>query len=320
MKVLVIGAYGQDGQIISRAHRDLGDQVIGVVRSGSQNAIQVDGIIKMDLADNRDCQDFLDVVRPQVIYNVAAVHGSAITQQFLVEKESKSIFDCTVTITQNLSNWVKLHPTTRLHIALSSQMFVPGESDTYINELSVPSPKNYYAETKLQAWDIIKRYRSDYGLKLNASILFNHSSEFGSSKFIFPTLVDKILASNYSDIHTLDLYNPYARIDITDAKEICAAIIKSTATEVAEDFVLGSGGLVSIFELVNHVNFKFGGKKSAETNLADIEELNVPTLISDISKVKKQLSWEPKVTPFDLLERMTRFKLVENINAKIQSS
>ncbi len=311
MKVLVIGALGQDGKLITKIHKKQGDQVFGVIPRGRKIESRDSHLFSTDLADPIVCLNLLEKIRPKIIYHVAAIHGSALTQADLVQKESKAIFDCTISITENLIRWIKIHPENRFHITLSSQMYTPTESETYISEKSTPNPRNYYAETKLKAWEILRRYRNDYGLQLNASILFNHSSEWNSQKFIFPTLVNKLITSNFASVENLNLQNPFARLDMSDANEICQAITQSTAYDTSEDFVLGSGRLVTLIDVIEYVNEKYGHESEGYSDWHKLQGGKLPTLVSDISKAANILSWKPSVSPFQLIDRMIQASMKE---------
>jgi len=312
MKVLVIGANGQDGRIISDRLKSNGHQVIGVTSPSSRKSVGKDNVFNIDLSVSSLANDFLTKFQPRIIFHVAAVHGSSVTLNNVVADRRGEMFKCHVEITQNLLNWIRKHSQSRLHVALSSQMYSTSGSMTKINESSPTNPQNFYGQTKLEAWELIKEHRKNFGVSANASILFNHSSEYSSSQFLFPTLVTKLIESNFADISELQLSNPNSLIDITDAVEICDAIIKSVNLTPTEDYVLGSGKQISLSDLVGEINQKF---KTCEiikkVELGDLTGEIPAVLMSDIAKAKMNLDWCPKNSPVELLDRMIKMRLKE---------
>jgi GDPmannose 4,6-dehydratase len=316
MKVLVIGAGGQDGRIISNLLSARGHQVFGVTRPSLGKGSTEKNIFNVDLSVSSIANEFLNRLEPDEIYHVAAIHGSSLLQQDIISHFRDEIVKCNVQITENMLQWLRRHGRGRLHVALSSQMYTPSDDVTIISEKSPPNPQNFYGTTKLEAWNLIREHRSLFGTHVNASILFNHSSEYSSSKFLFPTLVAKLIKHNFAEASGLGLSNPYSRLDITDAVEVCTAIIESTQRTPHEDYVIGSGSYILISDLVRQVNqvFKPQAKVSIEECNSEVNTMS-PFLLSDISKAKLHLGWVPQNSPVELLMRMVSIRIREMANS-----
>jgi GDPmannose 4,6-dehydratase len=312
MKVLVIGAGGQDGRIISNLLSARGHQVFGVTRPLLGKGSTEKNIFNIDLSLSSLANEFLNRLEPDEIYHVAAIHGSSLLQENTISNFRDEIVKCNVHITENILKWLRRQGKGRLHVALSSQMYSALDDVTIISENSPPNPQNFYGTTKLEAWNLVREHRSTFGTYANASILFNHSSEYSSAKFLFPTLVTKLIENNFAEASSLGLANPNSRLDITDAVEICTAIIESIKRTPNEDYVLGSGRYILISDLVREVNKVF--KPQAEVSIKESNfevDIMPPFLLSDISKAKLHLGWVPQNSPVELLIRMISNRIRE---------
>lgn len=313
MKALVIGANGQDGRIISNQLAHRGFEVIGVTRSSTESIPNGVTKIKLDMSDNSNCQLILNRYKPLFIYHLAAVHGSALRQESVIAQSKNEMYRCHVGITRNVLSWLRNHEKSKFHVALSSQIFSPEKKITVINEESKPNPQNFYGETKLEAWHLVKEHRANFSSNANCSILFNHSSEYSSKQFLFPTMVSRLIQSNFAGLAELELKDPKGLLDISDAYEICSAMIDILHHKPDEDFVLGQGQLIEISELVNQVIQRFNTSfHHRDLDMGFSEKISTPILVSDISKANSLLNWKPKITPVDLLERMIKIELRRN--------
>jgi nucleoside-diphosphate-sugar epimerase len=98
-----------------------------------------------------------------------------------------------------------------------------------------------------------------------------------------------------------------AEIDISYAGEICEAMLNAVSQETSGDYVLGSGGAVTINSLLGQVS-KIMGVDLSVSSLN--EPHSAPCLKSSISKARLVLEWEPKTSPAELLVKMTQQSMV----------
>ena len=199
--------------------------------------------------------------------------------------------------------------TARVVVAGTSQMYATGDTDISVNELTPMNPQNYYAQTKANSRQIIDMYR---GLKPDIgqmAILFNHESPRRAPGFISTDIVDQVVQVIKGQSREVSLRNPYARIDITDARDVVKALARMPLA-TAKDFVIGSARAVSVFELVENVlhSLNLDGIKISSLNPSHEGKI-APTLIADISNAKKYLSWFPTLAVSDTILEMIQAKL-----------
>lgn len=306
MRALIIGAHGQDGRLLSDILNNQGFDVSGVVRkmprasfnSGYAECYQV------DMSDSRKSKEFLDSTNPDYIFHLGAVHAPSHTMKSLENNHFDEMYLCHVVITEQILRWQKSNPRTRSLIALSSQMFRGNtEESRVINEDSNPDSESSYGISKIKAWQTLTAHRNDYGVHTSGAILFNHTSSLSKQGFLFPTLVSKICSVIEGNASRVEVLNEMAEIDISYAGEICEAMLSAVSQATSGDYVLGSGGAVTINSLLGQVS------KIMEVDLS-VSSLNEPhsarCLKSSISKAKLVLKWEPKTSPTELLVKMTQ--------------
>ena len=306
---MIIGASGQDGSILSSQLLENGAEILCINRSEPKNPSNLSSVktISSDLSDARQCNRLFDSFKPDLIFHVAAVHGSSLNQESLISSSSEQMRLTHVEITRNILNWQTINGG-RSCVALSSQMYTASDFPNRISEKSATNPSNYYGETKLQAWDLIKRARKENGIFASSAILFNHTSNLSKSQFLFPQLVRDISAGISGQKDWLTIKKPYAMIDISSADDVCRGMLSSLCSDEGEDFVFGSGNSIMISDILFETFKKFDKSRALERSLIDLLTEHVateePYLVSDISKARKELNWSPSKSPSDILFQM----------------
>ena len=312
---LLIGSNGQDGRILYSKLSSLGYKILAV----STNTAKFGSLTvpKPDLTEKGDAHAFLSHYQPNSIFHVAAVHGSSENQLSVINSAGSIMRACHVDITHNILSWLRFNPNTKFHVALSSQMYRASSLIGSVSEETQTNPQNFYGETKSEAWTYIREYREKYELKVSASILFNHASEYSREDFVFSQLATQFVEISKKYRNIISLQNPSATIDISSAYEICDAMIKIVTRFPSEDFVLASGKNITLSDIVLRIASRLG-LTSEILNLDDFrrsEFLDPSTCIkANPYKAKKLLGWEAKISPEDILEEIILHKLrgVEN--------
>jgi GDPmannose 4,6-dehydratase len=307
---LVIGSSGQDGRILTQKLRILGYRVLAV----SSNSAQLDSVAIpfCDLSRKSESDDFLSVYRPSLIFHVAAVHGSSETQNLTIKLRRNAMQECHIGITQNVISWLISNPSSRFHVALSSQMYQAASLNMKVNETTPTNPQNFYGETKSEAWEYIREYRSSYNLKISASILFNHASKYSREEFVFSQIANQFVDVVEGRKDTFSLRNPLASIDISSAFEICEAMILNVTHFPADDFVLASGMTTTLIDIIRRTGSNLG-ILSLISHLDLFKQPSTlevsPIVEADPKKANELLGWKTESTPEKILIEMITHKL-----------
>lgn len=300
MRILITGALGQDGRILSEMHIANGDHVVGVIRPELRNC-QKNGksYFGVNLAKNDLCKDFLDHFKPDVIYHFAAVHGSSTNMQSVLTRNKSSLIEIQCDTTNNFIEYMENHKDIQLIVALSSKMYSTNNGIRAISESSKTNPSDDYGIAKSKALEAIRNARKQFNLRASGLILFNHTSKLSKKEFLFPQIAESLRTKSVDQVIS-ELHNPNALIDITDAYEVCDGIFQICKSGYSEEFVIGSGNLIELSELVRQ-SAEFD--QSGESKLKTLS-LEGNALISNPQKMKAYFGWQAKKTPLQILSEM----------------
>ena len=312
---LVIGSAGQDGQILVSDLSRLGYKVISVSRS----TIQFESLPEAfcDLSQETLAHQFLSNYQPDLIFHVGAVHGSSETQNSIIATNKADMYSCHVEITRNILSWLASNPNTRFHLALSSQMYQASSFAIPVTEMTPTNPQNFYGQTKSEAWNLLREYRTHNNLKVSASILFNHASKYSRNDFVFAELAKQFVEVFNGERSSISLRNPFATIDVSSAFEVCNAMMLNVTHFPNEDFVLASGRIVRLSEIITSVASDLGVSNrisNLDYFLHSKTSDSPPIVLADPSKAKKLLGWQAELTPESILLEIVSHKLKENCN------
>jgi len=298
IRILITGAGGQDGLLIANHHLTLGDTVFCVSRTAPTAAfgkLQNNGV---QLFYNKNIQWFftrldslqetlkiLEIIKPEKIYHLAGVHGPSGTLVKISEDFASEMYRVHVSLTQYFIDWCSNNPTTKLVVALSAKIFSPKNDLEIVDSLSEVNPENYYGETKALAYEKIKLAQLS-GLSIYAAILFPHSSPLSKEGFLLPHLANQLLIAKNSSRPVIKINSAFASVDISDARDVCLAIVELSNLEFSTNSVIGSGYSLRIDSLINEAAANF------ELNEIIIESnrfLNDSCLIASKSEIKLNL-------------------------------
>jgi GDPmannose 4,6-dehydratase len=310
---LITGVTGQDGSYLAEFLLGKGYRVVGMVRRSSTvtferiEHIQDDiDIVQGDLHDQSSLVACLEQFRPDEIYNLAA-------QSFVATSWSQAVLTGEVTalgVTRLLEAIRLVNPQARFYQASSSEMF--GKvTETPQRETTSFYPRSPYGVAKAYGHWITINYRESYGLHTVSGILFNHESPRRGLEFVTRKISHGVASIKLGLAKELHLGNLEARRDWGFAGEYVQAMWKMLQQETPEDFVIGTGETHSVREYAE-LAFKYVGLNYEDYVVQDAHFLRpseVDVLISDPTKARQKLNWEPKVKFHELVEMMVESDL-----------
>ena len=311
---LITGVTGQDGSYLAEFLLSKGYRVVGMIRRSStvtferiqhiQNDID---IAQGDLHDQSSLVAALEQFEPDEIYNLAA-------QSFVATSWSQAVLTGEVTalgVTRLLEAIRSVNPKVRYYQASSSEMF--GKvTETPQRETTSFYPRSPYGVAKVYGHWITVNYRESYGLFTVSGILFNHESPRRGLEFVTRKISNGAASIKLGLSKELHLGNLEARRDWGFAGEYVQAMWKMLQHDTPEDFVIGTGETHSVREYAE-MAFKYVGLNYQDYVVQDprfLRPSEVDVLISDASKAREKLGWEPKVKFQNLVEMMVEADLV----------
>jgi len=288
--------------------------VVGMVRRSStvtferiQHIENDIDIAQGDLHDQSSLVAALEQYKPDEIYNLAA-------QSFVATSWSQAVLTGEVTalgVTRLLEAIRSVNPKVRYYQASSSEMF--GKvTETPQRETTSFYPRSPYGVAKVYGHWITVNYRESYGLYTVSGILFNHESPRRGLEFVTRKISHGAASIKLGLSKELHLGNLEARRDWGFAGEYIQAMWKMLQQDTPEDYVIGTGETHSVREFAEKA-FNYVGLNYEDYIVQDprfLRPSEVDVLISDPSKARQKLGWEPKVKFQDLVELMVEADLV----------
>jgi GDPmannose 4,6-dehydratase len=305
---LITGITGQDGSYLAEFLLEQGYHVVGVVRRTSTlNFERIRHIQKRltlasgDLLDQASLVAVLQEHRPDEVYNLAA-------QSFVPTSWSQPVFTGEVTalgVTRLLDAIRQVDPAIRFYQASSSEMFgrvreVPQSETTPFY------PRSPYGVAKVYGHWITVNYRESYGLFACSGILFNHESPRRGLEFVTRKVTDGAARIKLGMARKLPLGNLDARRDWGYAGDYVRAMWLMLQQDEPDDYVVGTGETHSVRELCQvafgHLGLKWEDYVKVDRRF--VRPADVDLLVSDPSKARAQLGWQPGVSFEELVTGM----------------
>jgi len=242
----------------------------------------------------------IDKYEPDEIYNLAA--------QSHVRVSFDIPLSTTNTIVTGVTNLLEAIRNTNKDIkfyqASSSEMF--GDSkEVPQNEKTRLSPASPYACAKVYAHHLVRNYRKSYGIFACSGILFNHESPRRGETFVTRKITLAAAKIKLGLQDKLYLGNLDAIRDWGYAGDYVKAMHAMMQYEKPDDYVISTGQARTVQEWLEKV-FEIANlpiDKHVEIDERLFRPHEVPVLLGDSSKARRNLKWNPEVT-FDGLAKM----------------
>ena len=326
---VITGVTGQDGSYLAEFLLDKGTyDVYGLVRYSSETKREriqhIDGlqIIRGDLTDSPRIAVIIRDLASQdydriEIYNLAAQSHVKVSFE---QPEYTANVDALGPL-----RWLEA-------IRLSGvpldrfRFYQAGTSEMFGKVVETPQtettpfwPRSPYGVAKVYGYWITKNYRESYGMYACTGILFNHESERRGEEFVTRKITKAIGRAEYP----IRLGNLDAKRDWGHARDYVEGMWMMLQQDIPTDYVLATGKTWSVREFLQ-VAFECVGRKISWSGSGD-SEIGVDTLtgeklvqvdpefyrpsevdilVGDASKAFKELSWYPRISFKELVQRM----------------
>src|SRR5436853_2055703 len=299
-RAIITGITGQDGSYLAELLLDKGYHVHGIVRRSStenfERIAHLQGRIQLHQADLLDQLSLIDVlkeVRPDEVYNLAAMSfvPTSWTQPVLTGEFTG------IGVTRVLEAIRLLDPKgIRFYQASSSEMFGKVQ-ETPQRETTPFYPRSPYGVAKVYGHWITVNYRESYGMHASSGILFTHESERRGLEFVTRKVAHGAAAIKLGLAQELALGNRDARRDWGYAPDYVEAMWLMLQRDEPEDYVVGTGQDHSVQDLVD-IAFDHVGLDPERYVVEDpkfMRPAEVDKLVADSAKAREELGWEPKI-------------------------
>jgi len=316
---LITGITGQDGSYLSELLLSKGYEVIGVARRSStvtyeriDHLLDDITVVQGDLHDQGSLLSFLEEYKPSEVYNLAA-------QSFVPTSWNQPALTGDVTaigVTRMLEAIRFVNPKIRFYQASSSEM--------YGKVLEVPQsettpfyPRSPYGVAKVYGHWITINYRESFNIFAVSGILFNHESPRRGLEFVSRKITDGVARIKLGKAKELRLGNLEARRDWGFAGDYVEAMWMMLQHKEADNFVVGTGETHSVREFceIAFARLDLDYKEYVVQDERFYRPAEVDLLVSDPSKTRSVLGWEPTVDFKELVTMMVDSDL-ERLSSK----
>jgi GDPmannose 4,6-dehydratase len=343
-KALITGITGQDGSYLAELLLSKGYEVHGLIRRTSTfNTHRIDHIYTDphipgtrlflhygDLTDAGQLTNLVYNIKPEEIYHLGA--QSHVRVSFDIPEYTGEV--TALGATRILEAVRRSDIKARFYQASSSEMF--GSAPAPQNEKTPFCPRSPYSAAKVYAYWMTVNYRDGYDMFASNGILFNHESPRRGETFVTRKITRALASIIAGKQDRLFLGNLDSKRDWGFAPEYVESMWLILQHERPDDYVIGTGKSHSVREFLElaldytGIEIEWDGEgveeKGVVMSLAkDIQApikaghvlievdpryfrpTEVDYLQADITKARKQLGWEPKITFEELVMIMVDY-------------
>ena len=320
--VLITGANGQDGSILSEILLEKDYNVYGLVRRASTNNLsRLDSVINNpnfhllygDVTDISSIINAIEVSQPEKFFHLAA-------QSFVGESWNQPIYTAESTGIGTLNCLEAIRKTNKeikFYNAATSELY--GKVQEIPQKETTPFyPRSPYGVAKLFGYWTTKNYRESYNMFASSGILFNHESSKRGYEFVTRKISDAVAKISLDKQDHIELGNLDSKRDWGHAYDYCIGMNMILDHNEPDDFILATGQTHSIRDFLT-IAFKEIGitnwEPHVKINPKFFRPAEVDILIGDASKAKEKLGWEPKISFEELVKEMVQNDIRINKNA-----
>lgn len=305
---LITGITGQDGSYLAELLLSKGYRVVGVARRSStvtneriSHLLDDITVVQGDLHDQGSLLGLLEEYQPTEVYNLAA-------QSFVPTSWNQPALTGDITaigVTRILEAIRFVNPKIRFYQASSSEMFgkvleVPQKEDTPFY------PRSPYGVAKVYGHWITVNYRESFDMFATSGILFNHESPRRGLEFVTRKITDGVAKIKLGMAKDLHLGNLESQRDWGFAGDYVEAMWRMLQQDKPDSYVIGMGETHSVREFCEiafgRVDLDY--KEFVVQDERFYRPAEVDLLISDPTRARTELGWEPAVSFKELVTMM----------------
>jgi GDPmannose 4,6-dehydratase len=322
---LITGVSGQGGSILASVLLAKNYRVVGTSRDVSAcntstlQALNIKDKIKLhslDLLHQSSVYDFIDQLRPDEIYHLAA--PSSVARSFNEPADTiKSIAISTVNILEAIR---QTDLGIRCFVASSTEMFGHCEHPITVN--TAHNPMSPYGIGKSCAHFQVGNYRAAYDMYICSGILSNFESRHRHRNYVTSKIVNTACKIALGETDKIELGNLSIERDWGSAWDHMEAAHRSLQQVEAHDYVIATGQTISLELFLEHTFSLLGldYKQHLLQNESLLRPLDIRTTLCDVEGTATTLNWRAKHTVQDVITDMVFAELCDNVGLEVANS
>lgn len=292
MKALITGANGFVGHYLIHELTDNGYDVISTDLH--------DENYPLNLLDTGGVHELVQKVAPDVIFHLAGQSVVALSW----EKPSLT-FEINVNGTINLLEAVRSSGK-NIRVVLIGSADEYGKvklADCPIQETLEPQPVSPYALSKYTQEKIALLYCKAYEMDVILTRSFNHTGPGQKKGFVIPDFASQIAAIEKGAEPIIRVGNLQVQRDFSDVRDVVRGYrLLAQKGKSGEVYNIGSGKAYCIKEMLELLVGLSNVPTKIEEDQDKIRPIDVPLIISDIEKIKKETGYVPRYSISETLQ------------------
>lgn len=312
---IVTGVTGQDGYYMTHKLLSNGYEVLGLTTNlqraqahfASKKSESLH-LLEFNYKLTGEFTKVLDDYQPTVIFNFAAKatgQGMFGTPYEISRLNGGFVLDILEAIRQS-----QRHRDIVFCQASSSEMF--GDvTEIPQTEVTPFRPKSPYGAAKLYAHNMVKIYRSIYGVRCCSAILYNHESVRRSAAFVTKKIANAAARITLGQADSLKLGSLDSMRDWGYAPEYVNAMFLMTCKDNLEDYIVATGQLNTVRDLCRsafeHLDLDY--LDYVECQASNVRETESFDLQGNPEKIKEELGWSAKKNIREIMVELVEFEI-----------
>lgn len=304
MKALITGVDGFVGKYLSEYLLKKGYEVYGttILEEYRNEKIKV---YKMNLLNEKEVNEIIKIIKPDKIFHLAGQSAVGLSWENPV-----------LTVNINVNGTLNLLEAVR-NYSKESKILIIGSSDQYgpirpeecpVSENKRQNPQSPYGVSKKAQEEMCKLYVNAYKMKIIMVRAFNHIGAGQGKNFVVADFASKIAEIEKGREPILKVGNLDTFRDFTDVRDIVRGynLLLEKGT-IGEIYNIGSGKEIKVSEILEKLVNMSKKEIKIEIDPNKFRPVDVPIVVCDNSKIKKDTGWDPKVPIDDTLEEVLEY-------------
>lgn len=308
-KALITGILGQDGSYMAELLTTKGYEIHGIVKEDTdetrinkiKDTLPNVNIWDVNILSKDTLSNVIQLIRPNEIYNFAGI-----SNVFNAWENLDEIFSINAQLPQHILEIILQFDKSIKFFQASSCLIFGRGTLGFQNEHTPTDPIYPYGITKLYADNMVKEFRRTFGIFACSGILFPHESERRGADFFSQKIATAVKNIKSGKQKILKIGNIESSRDYGYAPDYMDAVYKIMQAPIPTDYVIGTGIITDIITFIekcfDYVGLCYSDHIEIDHQL--YRENDTAILKADISKIKREIGWQPSTTIDEMIKKM----------------
>jgi len=271
-------------------------------RSNLPDASETLEVIEGDILDFEKLEAVFLENSPDYVFHLAALHFIP----YCISHPQETIrvnVEGTVTVLEVMK---KYKPEA---VIFASTAAIYPIKDTPNQETDEPGSMEIYGASKLYGEDLVKLFHKETSIKCAVVRFFNAFGPRETNPHVIPEIIIQLKKGNQ-----VNLGNIEPKRDFIHTADMCTALRMLAESDTYElgTFNLGQGEEVSVKEVVSMISAIIGQPIEIVIDPARVRKVERMHLVSDNSKIKETIGWEPLISLKEGFRKLLQFEGLVN--------